>query len=124
MNPTTDLLPEQQQDNFIIAFVHFLAANYTKVGTGMYRPTNGDPLAKDLTIAECLEFFRRIQVPPLPTFAQNTEARLISIASEAIQRNQKLMSGYVKLMTLLRETTGFLVPKQDVSDILINAITD
>lgn len=113
------------QDHFIISFVHWLFQNFEEISFDQYRDINDmGPLEKNTvlrTVAECLDLFRKQQIPPLPLLATDTEHKILALAEEATRKNNALFGGYRKIQTLLQTSNS--LTKQQLSDIIIDTMT-
>lgn len=120
MNTTDHLSPEKQIDNFILHFHSWLSQNYIKTGDDEYR----DKLDKVtpekditfLTTAECLDLYRKEQIPPLPAIPDTSVSHLLSVAEVAIKRNRILFSGLQKIQYYLASAAVF--HKDDINNII------
>lgn len=120
-NPT----PEQQQDLFILSFLDWLDANFKKIGQNEYIDLlhKTPPVKRVLTwtARECLELYRKQEIPSLPELSPTLSQRSLRVTEEAMRRNRAMFTGFLKIRALLREEGN--IKKQAIDDIIVDAIS-
>src|SRR4051812_1061198 len=129
MNTTKNLSPEKQQDEFILAFTYWLNCNFLHIGNDQYRE-HTDPRPNNTAFlrsaAECLDLFRKQQIPPLPPIEIKSAAKMdrtiLSLADEATRRCLALFNCSQKINYLLATTDN--VTKRAIAGIIEEAMTE
>ncbi|SRR6266566_992532 len=125
MNTTLDLSPEKQQDNFILSFLNWLNKSYKKVGEDDYHPSGEKTRFRDevqcFTAEECLNLYRKQQIPPLPSLSTQTDTAIATI-KETQSQILILFNGYQKLKSLLTVDGESRIFKQKIRDIIIETL--
>lgn len=123
MTTTTNQTPAQEQDIFILNFLSWLNANYVEVGDDEYLEVNSKPgPIKPVvrTAAECLELYRKIQIPPLPSASAELGPNAMAVLDETSRRMRIMFSGYQKLIHYL--ATAEECSPQEVKDIILKVL--
>lgn len=123
MNTTANQSPSQEQDDYILNFLEWLNKNFEHVGIDEYLDTT-DPreyrLQTKYTSANCLQLYRKQQLPSLPSLSYNLITQSSVDIEETAKRNRILFSGYQKLLHYL--ATSADCHPQDIKNIILDVL--